>query len=167
VKVGQFAEGVGLPGQVTGVSIERHGTGQAGRGGRVVPRITLQNTQPVERVGLAEPVAGLARRGESALVKRGRLIPVTATSQKAAHHGGYDDRMLKVSARGGVFGGRMQVRALGIQPGRCLIEGGQAGGLGRRMAGRRASDADPGGQVPVGGQGGVQVIVQQPADRLI
>ena len=69
---------------------------------------------------------------------------------------------------GGVVGGGVQVRPLGFQPGGRLIEGGQAGGLGWRVAGRRAAGgAGPGGEVPVGGQGGVQVVVQQPADRLV
>ena len=121
MKVGQLGEGAGLPGQIAGVTIKRHCLGQAGRGSRVVSHINLQNTQPVERAGLAEPVARLARRGQGGLVE-GRLIPMTADGQEAAYRGGDGDRVLEPSVAGGVVGGRVQVRAFSFQPGCCLIE---------------------------------------------
>ena len=96
----------------------------------------------------------------------GGLVPVAAGAQEAAHRGGDRDGVQGPPARGGVVRGGVQVRALGFQPGGRLPEGGQVGGMRRRVAGRRAAvGAGPGGEVPAGGQGGVQVVVQQPAGR--
>src|SRR5215467_7008051 len=69
-------------------------------------------------------------------------------------------------AVGGVVCGGVQVGALGFQPGGSLRKGGQVRGLRRRVTGQRvAVGVGPGGEVPAGGHGGVQVVVQQSADR--
>ena len=63
--------GVGLAALVTGVTVKRQRLGQAGSGGRVIPGRVLQFAQRAERVGLAEAVSGLARRGQGGLVEGG------------------------------------------------------------------------------------------------
>src|SRR5262249_11089963 len=164
----QLAEGVGLAGQVTNVTVQRQRLGQAGGGGRIVSGLPLQCTQRVERVGLAELIAGLARGGERGLVEGGGLVPVTAGGQEAAHRIRYRDGIAGASACGGVVRGGVQVGALGLQPDDRPPEGGQFRRLRRRGAGQRAVvGAGPGGEVPTGGQGGVQVVVQHPPGRSI
>ena len=162
----QLVEGVGLAGLVTGLTVERQRPGQGGGGGRVVSGLPLQCAQLGERVGLAEPVASPARRGQGTVVEGGGLVPVTAGGQEAADRGGDGEGVREPCAPGGVVRRGVQVRPVGFQPGGRLPESGQVRGRGRRLAGREAAvGAGPGAEVPPGGQGGVQVVVQQPAGR--
>ena len=95
------------------------------------------------------------------------LIPVTAGGQELADRGGDGDGIQGPCLPGGVIRGRVQVRPLGFQPGGRRPQGGQVGGMSRQPTGRRAAlRADPGAEVAAGGQGGVQVVVQQPGGRL-
>ena len=67
---------------------------------------------------------------------------------------------------GGVVRGGVQVRPLGFQPRDRLHEGRYVGSLGGWAAKlRAAAGPGPGGEVPAGGHGGVEVVVQQPVDR--
>src|SRR5262249_31296662 len=162
----QLGEGVSLAGLVTGIAVERQGRGGGGGGGRVGSGVPWQCAQFAERVGLAEPVVGLARRGQGGLVEGGGLVPVAAGGQEAAHRGGYRDGMPGAPAGGGVVRGSVQVRPLGFQPGGRPAEGGQVRGVRRRVARRwPMAGAGPVGEVPAGGQGGVQVVIQQPPGR--
>jgi hypothetical protein len=168
VEKAQLVEDVGLARQVTSVVIKRKCPGPAGSGSGVVAGLPLHDAQFGERVRLAKPVAGPARRGQGSLVEGGGLIPVAAGDQEAAHRGGQGEGMSETCMAGGVVRGGVQVRTLGFQPGACLPKGGQPGGLGRRSAWQRASvGAGPRGEVLAGGQGGVQVVIQQPPGGLI
>jgi hypothetical protein len=124
---------------VTDIAVQRQCPGQAGGSGRVAPVLPLQYAQRAKRVGLAELVSSLARCGQRALVEGGGLIPVTAGGQKTANRGGYRHGMPGVAAGGGVVRGGVQVRALCLQPGGRLPEGGQVRGLRRRVAGQRTA----------------------------
>ena len=88
----------------------------AGGGGQVVAGHAMQNAQLGERVSLAGPIPGLARRDQGGLVEGGGLIPVTVSAQKPAHRGGDGDRMLGPPARRGVLDGRVQIGTLGFEP---------------------------------------------------
>src|SRR5580692_3915027 len=159
----QLVEGVRLAGLVTDIAVQRQCPGQTGGSGRVASVLPLQYAQRAKRIRLAEPVSRLARCGQRALVEGGGLIPVPASGQEAANRGGYRDGVPGVAAGGGVVRGGVQVRALCFQPGCRLPEGGQVRGLWGRVAGHRAAvRAGLGGEVPAGGQGGVQVVIQHP-----
>ena len=166
VKEAQLIEDVGLARQVPGVTVERKCPGQTSSGSRVVAGLPLHDAQFGEGVRLAEPVAGPARRGQGGPVEGSRLIPVTARGQEAAHRDGQGEGMRETCAVGRAVGGGVQVCPVGFQPGACLLERGQVRGLSRRQTGRRtAVGAGPGGEILAGGQGGVQVVIQQPGDR--
>jgi hypothetical protein len=70
------------------------------------------------------------------------------------------------SAQACVVRSGMQIRALGFQPVGRLPVGGHVGDAGWEVAGRHTAPGDTsGGSLKVGGQGGVQVVVQEPPDR--
>jgi hypothetical protein len=114
--------------------------------------------------GLAGPVASLPGRGPRDAVQSSHLVPVAVGDQEASHRGGNLDGVQGMPEPGGVRGG-VQVETLGFQPGRRLLDGGQVGGVRRRVLRFAAVRRGPGGDVPVGGLSGVQVVVQQPPGR--
>ena len=140
--------------------------GQAGGGGRVVPGQLLHDAQLGEDAGLALRVADRARSGQGGLAESDSLVPVALGVQEAAHRNGNPDGVHKMPVGCGVAGTGVQVGAFGSQPGDRLFLRAQFRGPGRRRARRRrAGDGGAPGDVPAGGHGGVQVVVQQPADR--
>ena len=123
-----MVEGVDLAGKVAQVAEQLDGLGQAGGGGRVVAGQMLQQAELVEHAGLAGPVPGPAGRDEGRLVLARGLVPVTAGAQEAAHRGGDGDGMQRHVLGGGVADGRVQVGALGFQPGGRFAGRGQLAG---------------------------------------
>jgi len=66
-------------------------------------------------------------------VQGSHLIPVAVGDQEASHRARNLDGVQGVPARRGVSSGGVQVEALGFQPGRRLIDGGQLWGVRRRV----------------------------------
>ena len=116
-----------------------------------------------QRPGLAGPVAGLAGRGHGGLMHDDGLVPVAPGMQEAGHGGGDQHGVPVPPGGGGVAGGRLQVGALGVQPGGCLPGRGHRRRVLRRAGRRQRADAGiEVGDALAGGQGGVQVVIQQP-----
>ena len=162
----QLVEGPGLAVPVAEVAEQLQRLGQAGGGGRVVPGQLLNNAQLVAGPGLALPVADRARSGQGGLAESDSLVPVALDVQEVAHRNGNPDGVHKTPVGCGVVDTGVQVGAFGAQPGDRLFFRAQFWGPGRRSARRRrAGDGGTPGDVPAGGHGGVQVVVQQPVDR--
>ena len=124
----------------------------------------LQAAQQSQGTGLAFPVAGLAGRGKGGLLEGLGVIPV-APQVKEVGHGSGDQRGVPGPAGGGgMDGDRVQVGAFGLEPGCCLLRGGEPGRAVRLPGCGQRADRDHQGrpEFPVGGQRGVQVVVQQP-----
>jgi len=128
----------------------------------------LNGAQARESGRLAGPVTGLARRGEGGLVESGSLVPVALGVQEVSHGGGDGNGVLGAPAGRGVAGGRVQVGALDLQPRGCLPGRGQLRHVVWLSAGRHRRDGGHlSGDVLAGGQRGVQVVVEQSADRFV
>ena len=128
-----------LAGPVAEVAVQLQGPGRAGGGGREVLGHGLREAQQQQSAGLAGPVAGLAGGGERGLLQGQALIPVAPGVQEAGHRGRDQHRVQQASAGGGVPGGRVQVGALGLQPGGRLPWRGHRRRAGGRVAGRRGA----------------------------
>jgi hypothetical protein len=135
----QLVEGASLTQLFPEVAEQRQRLLQAGSGGSVVPGPPFQNAQLLKGAGLDGPVVGLPGYGQGGLVEGSGLIPVAVDAQEPADRGGDGDRMPGKSAGGSITGCCVQVRALGLQPGSCLLGRGYLRRPRQRLVRRRAA----------------------------
>jgi hypothetical protein len=152
-----------LPGPIPKAAIQLQRPGHAPDGGGRIPGHALHVGQQHQSVGLARPVAGLAGGAQRSQIQDEALIPVASGVQESVHRGGDQQGIEGPRGGGGIADGRVQVGTLGFQPGGRLLWRRYRRRAGRREARRRgAFGSGPRGNVLAGGQGGVQVVVQQP-----
>jgi hypothetical protein len=164
----EIVEDVGLAGSVAEVAVERQCLSRAGDGGPIIAHIPVNGAQARENSRLPGTVTGLARRGQGGLVESGSLVPVALGVQEVSHGGRDGHGMLGAPAGRGIAGGRVQVGAFDLQPGGCLPGRGQLRHVVWLPAGRHRRDGGHlTGDVLAGGQRGVQVVVEQSADRFV
>ena len=83
----QAVDGIGLPGPVAQVAVDRPGLLEGSRGSRQVAAQGLRVGQQHESPSLARQVTGLAGCGKSALMQSKALVPLPPGFQEVSHGG--------------------------------------------------------------------------------
>ena len=99
-------------------------------------------------------------------LRRDRLVPVRLDPHEAGQRMDEVGALALPLVPGGVLGGLQDVAPLGLQPGRRLVLRGQGRDRDRRAGDRDRHPAPERVKFPVGQVGGVQVVVEEPPDRL-
>ena len=134
----QAVKSIALASPLAEVAEQRQGLLSRGGGSRAVTGREVSVGQQHQRPSLPGPIAGPAGPGQGGLMQGDGLVKVAPEGQEAGHGGGDQHGGQRQFIGRRIIGCRVQVGALGLQPGGCPPERGQPRRARRRAGGNES-----------------------------